>query len=302
MADGTPGRHRAESARRAVADERRPDPRDPPRLGRQGHRAARSARCCDRHVKAAELRRATSTTSTTTAGRSRGPRAPRRTTRCGSWRTNLRTACRSRRRCSTALRRTRSARRSTWPSRATIRRPELGFRPSKTQVTLYRRPHRRDAFDRAGHRRLHARAEAAPPGRRQDARAFDRPVQPGHPAAAGRQGPVRRPALRRDGGLGARGLRRGVHAAGDADGQVGRRERPDQGLREPGQGRARDRRRHAGVVQRAGQGDPLARDRHRPGEYGASDCLRGGDQRRRIAAAAGALSEGCCRPQATQRA
>ncbi len=30
------GRHRAESARRAVADERRPDPGDPPRVGRQG--------------------------------------------------------------------------------------------------------------------------------------------------------------------------------------------------------------------------------------------------------------------------
>ena len=29
------------------------------------------------------------------------------------------------------------------------------------------------------------------------------PVQPRHPAAAGRQGAVRRPALRRDGGLGA---------------------------------------------------------------------------------------------------
>ena len=39
------GRHRAESARRAVADERRPDPRGAPRLGRQGPRAARSTRC-----------------------------------------------------------------------------------------------------------------------------------------------------------------------------------------------------------------------------------------------------------------
>ena len=36
----------------------------------------------------------------------------------------------------------------------------------------------------------------------------DRPVQPGHPAAAGRQGAVRRPAIRRDGGVGARGVRR----------------------------------------------------------------------------------------------
>ena len=42
-------------------------------------------------------------------------------------------------------------------------------------------------------------------------------------------------------------------------------ERPHQGLREHRQGRAQDRGRHAGVVQRAGEGNPLARDRHRPG-------------------------------------
>jgi DNA-directed RNA polymerase subunit beta len=48
------------------------------------------------------------------------------------------------------------------------------------------------------------------------------PYSLGHPAAAGRQGAVRRPALRRDGGVGARGLRRRVHAAGDADHQVRR--------------------------------------------------------------------------------
>src|SRR3712207_7570067 len=44
--------------------------------------------------------------------------------------------------------------------------------------------------------------------RRQDPRALDRPVLARDPAAAGRQGAVRRPALRRDGGVGARGLRR----------------------------------------------------------------------------------------------
>ncbi len=38
------------------------------------------------------------------------------------------------------------------------------------------------------------------------------PVQPRDPAAAGRQGAVRRPALRRDGGVGARGVRRRVHS------------------------------------------------------------------------------------------
>ena len=127
-----------------------------------------------------------------------------------------------------------------------------------------RRPHRRGVRP-PGHRRLHARAEAAPPGRRQDARALHRPVQPRHAAAAGRQGAVRRPALRRNGSLGARGLRRRVHAAGDAHGQVRRRQRPDQGLREHRQGRAQDRGRHAGIVQRAGEGNPLAGHRHRSG-------------------------------------
>ena len=38
------GRHRAEPARRAVAHERRPDPRDPPRLGRARTSASRSTR------------------------------------------------------------------------------------------------------------------------------------------------------------------------------------------------------------------------------------------------------------------
>ena len=38
---------------------------------------------------------------------------------------------------------------------------------------------------------------------------------------------------------------------------------PDQGLREHRQGRSPDRRRHARVVQRAGEGDPVARDRYR---------------------------------------
>ena len=47
-------------------------------------------------------------------------------------------------------------------------------------------------------------------------------VLPGHPAAAGRQGAVRRPALRRDGGVGARGLRLRLHPAGDAHDQVRR--------------------------------------------------------------------------------
>src|SRR6185312_3107622 len=79
--------------------------------------------------------------------------------------------------------------------------------------------------------------EAAAPGRRQDPRPLDRPLLPGHPAAAGRQGAVRRPALRRNGGVGARGLRRRVHPPGDADDQVRRHGRPGQGLRGDRQGR-----------------------------------------------------------------
>ena len=46
-----------------------------------------------------------------------------------------------------------------------------------------------------------------------------------HPAAARRQGAVRRPAPRRDGGLGDGGLRRGLLAAGVPDGEVRRRGR-----------------------------------------------------------------------------
>src|SRR5438046_4453370 len=66
--------------------------------------------------------------------------------------------------------------------------------------------------------------------------------------------------------MGARSVRRVVHAPGDAHGQVRRRQWTDQGLREHRQGRAQDRSRHAGVVQRAGEGDPLAGDRDRSRE------------------------------------
>src|SRR5207253_4971076 len=136
-----------------------------------------------------------------------------------------------------------------------------GFRAGRAP----RRPHRR-AVRPPGHRGLHAHAQAPSPGRRQDARALDRAVQPGDAAAARRQGAVRRPALRRDGGVGARSLRRGLHAAGDAHGQVRRHHRPHQGVREHRQGRPQDRRGHARVVQRAGQGNPLPGHRHRSGE------------------------------------
>ena len=47
------------------------------------------------------------------------------------------------------------------------------------------------------------------------------PVLADHAAAPGRQGAVRRPAVRRDGSVGARGLRRGPHPPGAAHGEVG---------------------------------------------------------------------------------
>ncbi len=127
-----------------------------------------------------------------------------------------------------------------------------------------RRPHRRE-IRAPGHGRLHVHAEAQPPGRRQDARAFDRPVLARHAAAAGWQGAVRRPALRRDGSLGARGLRRFVHAAGNADGQVGRRERPHEDVQEHRRRQSPDGRGHARILQRARQRDTFARHQHRTG-------------------------------------
>ncbi len=98
---------------------------------------------------------------------------------------------------------------------------------------------------------LHLHAQAVAPGRRQDPRAVDRAVLAHHAAAARRQGAVRRPAVRRDGGLGARGLRLGAHPPGAAHRQVGRRHGPREDLRGHRQGR---RQLHAGsarIVQRA---------------------------------------------------
>ena len=75
------------------------------------------------------------------------------------------TACRSRRRCSTAPRK-----------RTSSDMLELAGLDHSGQSTLYRRPHRR-AVRPQGHGRLHLHAQAAPSGRRQDPRAFDRAVQ-----------------------------------------------------------------------------------------------------------------------------
>ncbi len=127
--------------------------------------------------------------------------------------------------------------------------------------------HRR-AVRAQGHGGLHLHAEAAPSGGRQDPRPFDRPVQPGDPAAAGRQGAVRRPALRRDGGVGAGGVWRGLHAAGNADGEVGRRLRPHQGLRGDRARAGHVRGRHSGKLQRAGEGAEILGPERRFGHAG----------------------------------
>ena len=89
--------------------------------------------------------------------------------------------------------------------------------PETGQAHPARRTHRL-ALRAAGHGRRHVHDEAASPGRRQDSRPFDRSLQPGHAAAAGRQGAVRRAAARRNGSVGAGSLRRRLHVAGDAHG------------------------------------------------------------------------------------
>ena len=136
-----------------------------------------------------------------------------------------------------------------------------------------RRPHRR-ALRAPGHGRLHVHAEAEPPRRRQDARALDWPVQPRYAAAARRQGAIRRPAIRRDGSLGARGLWRFLHAAGNVDGQVRRRDGSHQDVQEHRGRQSPDGCGHARILQRARQGNPFARHQHRTPPGKAVSCLQ----------------------------
>ena len=119
--------------------------------------------------------------------------------------------------------------------------PAGGGRPRPVRPDdALQRPHGR-ALRQEDHRRHHVHDEAAPPGRRQDPRPLDRPLLAGDPAAPGRQGPVRRPAAGRDGGLGHGSLRRGLRAAGVPDGQVRRHGRPHSHVREDRQGAERAR-------------------------------------------------------------
>ena len=156
------------------------------------------------------------------------------------------------------------------------KKPARG-RAGLRQGHAVQRPHRR-AVRGAGDGRIHVHPEAPAPRRRQDPCPLDRPVLARHPAAAGRQGAVRWSAVRRDGGLGARGLRRRVHAPGDAHDQVRRHGRARQGLRGDRQGREHRRAIDPGVVQGPAQGDAVAGARRQRRLRGGRACgdARGG--------------------------
>ena len=129
--------------------------------------------------------------------------------------------------------------------------------------------------------RLHLHAEAVAPGRRQDPRAVDRAVLADHPAAARRQGAVRRPAVRRNGGLGARSLRRGAHPPGAPHREVRRCHGTGEDLRSDRQGRRLVPARPAGIVQRPHPRTPGAVPRRRADEDEEEAGSRGGHARRR---------------------
>ena len=93
-----------------------------------------------------------------------------------------------------------------------------------------------------------------------------RPLLADHPAAAGRQGPLRRPAVRGNGSLGPGGLRRGLHPPGVADRQERRRGRPHEDLRSHGQGRKHARGRHPRQLRRVDQRNPRPGVEHAVGK------------------------------------
>ncbi len=120
------------------------------------------------------------------------------------------------------------------------------------QEPALRRPHGRTV--RAVHDGgLHLHAQAPPPGGRQGACPLHRPLLAHYPAAAGRQGPFRRPAVRGNGSLGPGGLRRGLYPPGVAHRQERRRGRPHEDLRIDGQGREHAGGRHPCQLRRVDQ-------------------------------------------------
>jgi DNA-directed RNA polymerase subunit beta len=96
----------------------------------------------------------------------------------------------------------------------------------------------------------------------------DGALQPGHAAALGRQGAVRRTAFRRNGSVGVGGLWGRVHLAGNAHRQVGRRQRTHADVQGHCRWQPRNESRHAGIVQCAGEGDPFPGHQHRTRERG----------------------------------
>ncbi len=261
------GRHRAQSARRAEPDERRSDSGNPSRLGLRrlgaqdragGRRLQPEARrpSAQGHAEEGLWRRR----DHQVAERGRSDRARRQSASRGADRDpGVRWRQGSRHREDARSRRSRP------------------FRPGQR----LRRPHRRGVRPQS-HGRLHLHAQAAPPGGRQDPRPLDRPVLAGHPAAARWQGAVRRPAFRRNGSVGARSLRRRLHLAGNADREVGRRRRPYQGVRGDRARRRHVRGGHSGKLQRAGQGNALARPQRRSAQFeaaGARPRRHGGSRR-----------------------
>jgi DNA-directed RNA polymerase beta subunit len=237
------GRRHPQPARRAEPHEHRPDHGDPPRVGRRQRLVRR--RLGGLQARQAERR----------PREHRDPGLRRRRAR-GRRRGALQVGGGARRPRHQPLGRSQRSRRA----------------PRLRQVHPLQRPHRR-AVRGEGDRRLHVHPQAAPPRGRQDPRAQHGPLLARHPAAAGRQGAVRRSALRRDGGLGARGIRCRVHAAGDAHDQVRRHRRAREGVRGDRQGREHRRAVDPRVVQGAAQGDAVPGPRR--------GCpLRGGWRRR----------------------
>src|SRR5512132_1525523 len=260
------GRHRPQPAGRAVAYERGPDSRNASRLGlcRVGQAGIGAARC-----------RQT---------RWRGNRLARKA-EGHLWPTGLPVGDRASRRTAGTRALREPATRHSRGLAGVRRRPRDGHRRDVAQGGSARisaghplRRANRRAVRPQGDRRLHLYAQAASPGRRQDPRAIDRPLQPGHAAAAGRQGAVRRAALRRNGGLGAGSIRRRLHAAGDAHGQIRRRLRPNQGLRVDRPRRRYLRGGRARILQRVGQGTAVARPQCRA-ELSGPETVRRGEER-----------------------
>ena len=165
------GRHRAQSARRAVAHERRPDPRDPPRLGRGGSRQE-DRRHAGRRPRGARRRRSRSSCARSTARRPTRPRSPTSTT-------------------SSTIELARNLSKGVpfaspvfdGAHEADIVEHAGDGRPRQVGPGHPgRRPHRR-AVRSQGDGRLHLHAEAASSGGRQDPRPLDRPVLASSPSS-----------------------------------------------------------------------------------------------------------------------